>query len=104
MWIGWDNQSTPVRIGFQFDQLRKFQLVSIHVNNFVSQGAQVSIQLSPTFYYVLNNIPFTSYTLDKCINVTIKNGSYGVTLPVKVFPILFPLLSKLNASFITSSL
>jgi len=47
MWIGWDNQSTPVRIGFQFDQLRKFQLVSIHVNNFVSQGAQVSIQLHP---------------------------------------------------------
>jgi len=40
-WIGWTKEATPVKIGFQFDQLRKFSTVAIHVNNFVSQGAQV---------------------------------------------------------------
>ena len=54
MWIGWDNELQPVKIGFQFDKLRKFHQVSIHVNNLVSQGVQVKRKQGKLFnlYYV----------------------------------------------------
>jgi hypothetical protein len=67
-WMGWDNQSTPIKIGFQFDQLRKFQLVSIHVNNFLSQGAQVIYRDQGLSFYEFYKIWLTEKLANR--NVT----------------------------------
>lgn len=40
--MGWDSELEPVKIGFQFDGIRRFNSIEIHVNNLVSEGVEVS--------------------------------------------------------------
>ncbi|CAG7733953.1 unnamed protein product [Allacma fusca] len=71
MWIGWDDQSDPVKIAFQFDTLRKFHEVSIHVNNFVSQGAQVFASVD--LYFSMDGQKFSEFPLRWTPKGNLKN-------------------------------
>jgi len=63
-WIGWDNELQPVKIGFQFDGIRRFQTLTLHVNNLVSEGVEVSLQkraqhVAATIYTFTRNRHFS---------------------------------------------
>ncbi|XP_035705093.1 probable serine/threonine-protein kinase DDB_G0282963 isoform X3 [Folsomia candida] len=90
-WIGWerrDNESTLVEIGFQFDYLRKFESVSIHVNNFVSQGAQVFSSVK--IHFSLDGKTFSPHTVSFCPKKDLKNDT--------VILVQIPLFGRLGRS------
>jgi hypothetical protein len=59
-WIGWRNESfpygKPVEMVFEFDRVRNFTAMHLHINNYYSKDIQVS-HLAETGYSTPLNTP-----------------------------------------------
>lgn len=97
-WVGWRNDSvglegSPLEILFEFDRVRNFSAMSLHVSNQFSKDVMVSGNCNSVH---LSYIIITSYSLSVIstnlflgVTATIIVPFYGIYVPSNKFDLLF---------------